>query len=423
MKTLKTLFATTCLVASSISLSAQTASWSYGNNVATLNPATANLGIGTTTPKAKVDIAVDNANAIRIGKIGYAGNLSVPVGALTAQFNIDFTGYRDNQQNQVGARISALRFNAYNANSALIQRTGLAFYTNQSGTNSGTTDLLERMRIDPYGNVGIGTSNPQTKLEVAGTAKVNALQTSTIVAAPDDAFTYDGKSLEHYSIGWYRDSWSTGYGSTLWFSAYGGMKFFTTGTPRLSIHHNGHVGIGTTTPAAKLEVKAEGNPTYLENNANGFAIRGNDHVLYMGVNSTNHVSYIQSADEGTDVSPLLLNARGGNVGIGRMDAFYKLDVNGTIRAREVVVNLNAGADFVFEEDYALRPLNEVSDFITANKHLPEIPSAANMVEKGLDMGEFQIKLLQKIEELTLYIIEQDKRIIEQDKRIMELEKK
>ena len=107
---------------------------------------------------------------------------------------------------------------------------------------------------------------------------------------------------------------------------------------------------------------------------------------------------------------LLMSA--GNLGVGTTDPKYKLDVNGIIRAREVVINLEDGADFVFEENYPLRPLSEVSDFIQANKHLPEIPSAADMVNNGLDMGEFQIKLLQKIEELTLYIIEQDKRIKE-----------
>jgi len=107
---------------------------------------------------------------------------------------------------------------------------------------------------------------------------------------------------------------------------------------------------------------------------------------------------------------LLMSA--GNLGVGTTDPKHKLDVNGTIRAREVLVELNGGADFVFENDYALRPLSEVSDFIQANKHLPEIPSAADMVKNGLDMGEFQIKLLQKIEELTLYIIEQERRIKE-----------
>jgi len=105
----------------------------------------------------------------------------------------------------------------------------------------------------------------------------------------------------------------------------------------------------------------------------------------------------------------------GKVGIGTTAPEYDLDVNGTIRAREVLVNIEFGADFVFEENYALRSLNEVHSFIQANKHLPEIPSAAEMVSNGLDMGEFQIKLLQKIEELTLYIIEQDQRIKELEK--------
>ncbi len=113
----------------------------------------------------------------------------------------------------------------------------------------------------------------------------------------------------------------------------------------------------------------------------------------------------------------------GNVGIGTTTPFYKLDVNGTIRAREVLVNTNTGADFVFDEDYALRPLNEVSDFIRANRPLPEIPPAADMVANGVDMGELQIKLLQKVEELTLYMIEQEKKNIEQEKRIIEQEKR
>ncbi len=107
---------------------------------------------------------------------------------------------------------------------------------------------------------------------------------------------------------------------------------------------------------------------------------------------------------------LLMSA--GKLGVGTTTPTCELDVKGTIRAREVLVDLNGGADFVFEEGYSLRPLNEVSDFIQANRHLPEIPPAADMVNNGLDMGEFQIKLLQKIEELTLYIIEQDKRIKE-----------
>jgi len=106
-----------------------------------------------------------------------------------------------------------------------------------------------------------------------------------------------------------------------------------------------------------------------------------------------------------------INANG-NVGIGTASPYYKLDVAGIVRAREVVINLNTGADFVFDEDYQLRPLSEVERFITANKHLPEIASESEMIENGVGMAEMQIKLLQKVEELTLYVIQQQKEIEE-----------
>lgn len=94
-----------------------------------------------------------------------------------------------------------------------------------------------------------------------------------------------------------------------------------------------------------------------------------------------------------------------------------LDIAGTIRAKEIKVEIDAGADHVFNTDYDLKPLSEVESFIKENKHLPEIPSEKHMQENGLSMNEFQIKLLQKIEELTLYVINQDKKIEEQSKEI------
>ncbi len=107
---------------------------------------------------------------------------------------------------------------------------------------------------------------------------------------------------------------------------------------------------------------------------------------------------------------LVLNKVSGNVGIGTTNPTAKLTVAGNISAREVKVTANAGADFVFEKDYALRPLSELDQFVQANKHLPEIAPAAQMVKEGVNTGEFQIQLLQKIEELTLYVIAQEKRI-------------
>jgi len=205
----------------------------------------------------------------------------------------------------------------------------------------------------------------------------------------------------------------------------------STNNPAISVRGS-LVGIGTTTiPQAKLEVDAEGNPANLEGDiTNGIMVKGTDQVLYMGANSTSHVSYIQSVDYGTAVAPLLLNARGGNVGINTTTPQYPLDVYGTIRAKEVLVNLNGTADFVFKDNYNLKPIQEVYNYAKENKHLPDVPSEAEVVKNGMNMGEFQVKLLQKVEELTLYMAQQDKTIqaqqaqlqTQQDK-IHELEEK
>jgi hypothetical protein len=86
-----------------------------------------------------------------------------------------------------------------------------------------------------------------------------------------------------------------------------------------------------------------------------------------------------------------------------------LITDGTIRASEIIVS-TTGADFVFADDYELRPLSEVKTFIQENKHLPEIKSAQEMQENGVGINELQTQLLQKIEELTLYILQQEDRI-------------
>ena len=100
----------------------------------------------------------------------------------------------------------------------------------------------------------------------------------------------------------------------------------------------------------------------------------------------------------------------GNVGIGTAKPIYKLDVAGIIRAEELIVE-TTGADVVFADDYQLRSLSEVEAFISENKHLPEIQSAYEMQKDGVSVSGLQTQLLQKIEELTLYILQQEKRIL------------
>jgi len=111
----------------------------------------------------------------------------------------------------------------------------------------------------------------------------------------------------------------------------------------------------------------------------------------------------------------------GNVGIGTAHPTSKLTVAGNIASREVKVTVDAGADFVFEKDYDLPSLEFVDKFIKENKHLPEIDSAAAMQKDGINLSEMNIKLLQKIEEITLYIIEQNKSIEELKKEIKNIQ--
>jgi hypothetical protein len=99
-----------------------------------------------------------------------------------------------------------------------------------------------------------------------------------------------------------------------------------------------------------------------------------------------------------------------------------LNANGTIHAREVKVDLNGWSDFVFHPTYKLKPLLEVEKYIKANGHLEDIPSAKEVEKNGVNMGEMQAKLLQKIEELTLYVIELKKENEELQKQINELKK-
>lgn len=144
--------------------------------------------------------------------------------------------------------------------------------------------------------------------------------------------------------------------------------------------------------------------------ARGGMIRGsNEGYLILSGNPNGYGNRNVYINRYTSNGDVIMTAGSGQVGIGVDDPEYKLDVAGTIRANEIMVT-TTGADFVFADDYQLRPLSEVKAFITENKHLPEIKSAQEMQENGVGINELQTQLLQKIEELTLYILQQEERI-------------
>lgn len=128
--------------------------------------------------------------------------------------------------------------------------------------------------------------------------------------------------------------------------------------------------------------------------------------------ATDPLFVIGNGTSATSRNNALTVLKNGNVLIDKvtqLNSTYKLDVNGKIRALEIVVN-TTGADFVFEKEYELMPLDVLEQKIKSEKHLPEIASAKEMQTNGVGLSELNTKLLQKTEELTLYIIELNKRI-------------
>jgi hypothetical protein len=183
----------------------------------------------------------------------------------------------------------------------------------------------------------------------------------------------------------------------------------------------GHIGLGVVPSNGDL-LSVSGNMSIVAAANVGSPIPGASHAMlnigafniYANGSNAGNNFFIQKGN-----SKSIVIADNGFVGIGTLNPLSTFSVNGTITADELIVQ-EVGADYVFDEQYKLKSLSEVEAFIKTNKHLPGIAPAAE-TEKGIKVGEFNEKLLEKIEELTLYVIEANKEMNVMKAKIEKLE--
>ncbi len=191
-----------------------------------------------------------------------------------------------------------------------------------------------------------------------------------------------------------------------------------------AVAFKGNVGIGLDNPGHKLDVFGNSGVTVL---GVGDMKSLTKPAVYVWTDADTNLGWLSTRSNhplvlGTNDAEKMRITTNGNVGIGTSNPSQKLSVNGSIRAKELIVETVGWADYVFGDNYTLKPLSEVERHIQQHKHLPGIPSASEVAEKGVGVGEMQAKLLAKIEELTLHQIRQEKLLREQSDRISQLEK-
>ncbi len=365
------------------------------------------LGLGTKSPTQNLEIESgsndgSNAPVIRL--------TSKDVNAVNNQLLGEIQFYnKDADGAHISSYIKGLAAETYG-------RQGQLSFGTTAGNSS---NAVERMRINDKGIVGIGTITPGV-----GTAPMDDVK----LHVNGGATVSSGKriSLDHnYFVHAYMQFDSSLPKARFKHSGYYGHRFDDNGGTRMVIQQGGNVGIGTTTPKNKLHIKGTdssysqvlieggvGAAIQLESKNNQF-----DRPVLNGHQGDFSIQIWKNRGEWKS-TPFVVKSDG-NVGVGTSNTKgFKLGVNGRIAATEVkVATYENWADFVFIEDYALPTLKEVEKHIEEKGHLENIPSAEEVKKDGFFLGEMDAKLLRKIEELTLYTIQQEKKLIKQDEEL------
>ncbi len=388
-----------------------------------------NIGIGSTMTSLSGALHVNGINAS--GWSYFSGNVNGAGNPL----NIPGLAFGWNKSGGAGE-------------SLIVYNTSLGVYPKLSFNSFNGTTFSEEMTL-VGGKLGIGINNPQEKLHVANGAVMASDPTFNSINVKIDGtsvpiikftrWTGGGSEQHNAFVGQFYNpaagsEYSLGFGTG---RSYTGVQ--NEYTNRMCILTNGAVGIGTTTPPEKLTVQGNiqvpllSSIGYLQS-TDKFVHNGNTLGNYSlgwinDLSNSGAPTAIFSGFGGikliTGSQSRLIIDQSGKIGINTTTPDAQLSVKGQIHAQEVKVDLNGAVapDYVFEPTYKLSPLDSIKTYIDKNKHLPEVPSAKEMEKNGVKLGEMNMLLLKKIEELTLYVIELKKVTEKQTTEIENLKSK